>query len=58
MEYTNLDDYSMSCMSLVKAGYGSLKEIQELDTKEFLDCIEYENINNTVQNFIYEDARN
>jgi len=48
----------MSCMSLVKAGYGSLKEIQELDTKEFLDCIEYENINNTIQNFIYEDARN
>ena len=44
-------------MGLVKAGYGSLKEIQNLDTEDFLDCIEYEYIQNTIQTIIYDEAR-
>ena len=34
----------LTYLALVKAGYGSLKEIQELDTPELLDIVEYENI--------------
>jgi len=34
----------MEVFYLVKQGYGSLKEIRELDTDELLDLIEYEQI--------------
>lgn len=48
----------MSCCALVKAGYGSLKEIQNLDTKDFLNCLEYEYINSSIESIIYEEAKN
>ena len=41
---TNLSDYRSSCIFLVKAGHGSLAEVEALDSKEFLDCMEYEEI--------------
>jgi len=34
----------LTYLALVKAGYGTLKEIRELDTPELLDIIEYEQI--------------
>ena len=34
----------LTYLALVKAGYGTLKEIKELDTPELLDIIEYEQI--------------
>lgn len=45
------------CLTLVKAGYGSLKEIQELDTPDFLDCLEYEEITQKIQSHLMEEAR-
>lgn len=41
---------------LAKSGYGSLAEIHNMDTKDFLDCLEYEYIQNTIQSIIYKEA--
>lgn len=35
--------------ALVKAGYGSLAEIEAMDTTEFLDAIEFEQITADIQ---------
>lgn len=45
-----------SCLYLVKAGYGSLREVEELDSKEFLDCLEYEEIRNTIESYQIDEA--
>ena len=42
---------------LVKAGYGSLREIQGFTVKEYLDCLEYEYIQNTIQSIIYDEVK-
>ena len=34
----------MTVFALSKAGYGSINELRELTTKEFLDLVEYEHI--------------
>ena len=47
----------MSCFGLCKAGFGSLKEIKELDTKEFLDILEYESILSDIQRIMIEEAK-
>lgn len=39
----------MAMFALVKAGYGSLAEIQAMDTTEFLDAIEFEQISADIQ---------
>jgi hypothetical protein len=39
----------MTVFSLVKAGYGSIKEIQFLSVDDFLDLVEYENISGDIQ---------
>jgi hypothetical protein len=36
------------CCALVKAGYGTLSDIRELDTPDFLDIIEFESISSDV----------
>lgn len=46
----------MSIMMLVKAGYGSLREVQSFDSKDFLDCMEYEYIKNSIESIMYEEA--
>lgn len=37
-------------------GYGSLKEIALLDTKEFLDIVEFININNDIERNMIKDG--
>ena len=44
------------CM-LSKKGYGSIKELFELDTDVLLDIIEYEQICQAIENYEYEKAR-
>lgn len=39
----------MTALTLVKAGYGTLKEIEAMDSTEFLDIVEYENIQADIQ---------
>jgi len=55
---TNISDYMSACLFLVKKGYGSLKEIQNLDTSPFLDCLEFEEIQNAVESHIMEEVKN
>ena len=47
-----------ACLYLVKAGIGSLAEVQRLDTREFLDCLEYEEIQNAIEGHLIEEASN
>lgn len=47
----------IQCCNLVKAGYGTLKEIQELDSPEFLDLMEYEDISTKIYQKKMDDAR-
>ena len=44
-------------LALSKAGYGSYKELTELDTPELLDMLEFENISADIQHHEAEKAR-
>jgi hypothetical protein len=39
----------MTLLSLVKAGYGSLAELEALDTPDFLDLVEFESISRDIE---------
>lgn len=54
---TNLDDYMMTACMLVKAGFGSLAEIQELDTEDFLDLVEFMQISNEIEKYQIDEAK-
>ncbi|EON3359435.1 hypothetical protein ACNHFS_004475 [Yersinia enterocolitica] len=45
-------------LALSKAGYGSYKELTELDTSELLDMVEFENISADIQHYQMEKAKN
>jgi len=45
-------------LALVKAGYGTLKELQELDTPELLDIVEFEMITADIEHHKLEQSRN
>lgn len=45
---TNLTDDTMAVLYLSKQGYGTPQQIQEWDTPEFLDALEYEAIENAI----------
>lgn len=45
------------CLALVKAGYGSLSEVRELDTPDFLDCLEFLEINQKIENHVMERSK-
>lgn len=47
----------IQCCNLVKAGYGTLQDVQAMDTPDFLDALEYEEISVAIQNHIVEEAR-
>ena len=47
----------MMIFYLSKQGYGSISEIQNLDTKEFLDLIEFEEITNAIENYHLSESR-
>jgi len=46
---TNVSGERMAMFSLSKAGYGSLAEIEQWDTDQFLDAIEFEQITADIQ---------
>ena len=48
----------MTYLALCKAGYGTLKDLMELDTPELLDIIEFENIRCDIEFYEMEKARN
>lgn len=48
----------MIFLGLVKRGYGTLKEIEAMDTPEILDIIEYENIIASIDHYEMEQVKN
>ncbi|MFW2452492.1 hypothetical protein [Aliarcobacter butzleri] len=40
---------------MVKKGYGSLKELKELDTDEIINIIDYENMMNDIESLVYDE---
>ena len=48
---TNVDDLTFSQSFLVEAGYGTMKEVRQMDTPEFLDLIEVEMIKRDIQKY-------
>ena len=57
VEYTNLNDLDILFFSLVKKGYGSLKEVKDLDTEEIFKIVEYESIISDIETLALEDAK-
>lgn len=57
IKYTNLDDYTMTVCTLVKAGFGSVAEIEALDTDEFLDLVEFMQISNAIEQHQIDEAK-
>ena len=47
----------MTYFALVKKGYGSLKELKQLDTDELMNIINYENMMNDIEYLVHEDRQ-
>jgi len=47
----------MTLMHLARRGYGTLREMQQLDTPEVLDLIEFENIQADIEDFLVWEAQ-
>lgn len=56
IRHTNLDDYTMTALSLCKAGYGTKAEIDRMDTDEFLDLVEFHQISNAIERYQVQEA--
>ena len=48
----------MTKLALVRAGYGSLEELESLDTPEYLDIVEFEMIRSDIEDYEAQRARN
>jgi len=46
----------MTIFQLSRKGYGSLMELRELDTPEFLDLVEFESIINDIEQHHIDEA--
>jgi len=42
----------MTVLCLCKAGYGTIKYLESLDTTEFLDIVEFEEISRAVEHHV------
>lgn len=58
MRFSNVGDYDMTVFHLARQGYGSVKEIREWDTPQFLDAVEYEQICSDIELYKIEESRN
>lgn len=47
----------LTYLALVKAGYGTLAELMEMDTPELLDIIEFESISADIEHYKIEQAK-
>ena len=54
---TNISDDDLMIFYLSKQGYGSIAEINDFDTTEFLDLVEFEHITNAIEGYQIKEAR-
>lgn len=52
-----MDDYDKQLFYLVRKGYGSISEIQELDTDDFLNAIEHAQISDAIEEHEMKQAQ-
>jgi len=52
--FSNIDEEDMTIFYLVKQGYGTRSEIEQWDTTEFLDAVEYERIQKDIEWFTFQ----
>jgi hypothetical protein len=45
----------MTYFALCKKGYGSLKELKDLDTDDFLNIVEYENMLSDIEQLVHDE---
>ena len=45
----------MTYFALCKKGYGSLKELKQLDTDDFFNIVEYENMLSDIESLAYDE---
>jgi hypothetical protein len=43
--------------ALVRHGYGTLDEIRQMDTRDFLDAIEYQEITSAIEQYHINEAQ-
>jgi hypothetical protein len=55
--HTNVSDDDMAVFYLAKQGYGTIAEIRDMDSPEFLDLMEYEAISNAIERYRIEEAK-
>ena len=55
--FTNISDVDMTIFSLAKKGYGSIEYIGSMDSKEFLDLVEFEKISADLERHAYDEAK-
>jgi len=48
----------MTLFSLAKNGYGSIAELEQMDTPEFLDLVEFVHISNAIERYQIDRASN
>lgn len=54
---SNLDPERMTKLALVRAGYGSLAEIEAMDTTEYLDIVEFEQMRGMIEKYHQQQAQ-
>lgn len=57
MAFTNVTDDDATLFHLAKAGYGSIKELTEMDSPEFLDLVEFEHIQRQIEAYHVQQSR-
>tara|TARA_R110000851_G_scaffold158432_1_gene301445 strand:+ start:407 stop:574 length:168 start_codon:yes stop_codon:yes gene_type:complete len=45
----NIDEDDFTIFHLAKSGYATIKDLREMDTTEFLDLVEFEQISNDIE---------
>jgi len=55
--YTNLSNGSMIEHALVRYGYGTLIQVRSMDTKDFFDAVEYQEISSAIEHYWIDDAK-
>ena len=58
MDYTNIPDERATLYYLVREGYGTIAELEQMDTTEYLDLIEHEQIRQDIELYHMQQARN
>ena len=48
----------MTIFSLSKMGYGSIKDLNDMDTPDLFDLIEFHKISNAIESHMIEQSKN